>query len=646
MGLRWTLRAHDARLVQEIERLSKVSPVVAQILALRGITQPDQITNFFDLKMTTGLRPPEELPGLPAAVAKIYSAITDRKKIFIYGDYDADGMTSTAILFRCIKLIGGDVSYFVPNRLDDGYGLSIEALEKLHHRGAQMIITVDCGIASIDEVEFAKQKEMQIIITDHHHPGPVLPKADGIVHPALPGYGYPFTGLCGAGVAFKVAWALCQADHGSPKLPEKYRNFLFAAVSLAAIGTVCDVVPLLDENRVIVHHGLNCMRQFANPGLKHLLALAKVIDKPKLGSEDIGFSVGPRLNAAGRLGQAQLGVELLICESEDRAQALATYIDQLNQQRDTLDRRILRAAKKLIKDNHQPENEAALVLTEPDWHLGVIGIAAGRIAGLYHRPTIMISTDPLGNRPGVGSCRTSCGVDLYQALSGCQEHLIKFGGHQAAAGLSIDPSKIDAFREDFCEQVISQVSVNDLVPDLDIDAEAMIGNLTMSMMNDLEKLAPFGQSNPRPVLCATGVRLAAPPKTMGKEGRHLSLQLEQFDSKIRAVAFGKGEWAEDLSQVGQAFDFAFRPVVNDFRGRRSVEVQLIDFRPHQPASTQAALNSAPSSLPPNSLHPPHFDSIENQEQAIQAAQYWDENGDTSKAQQLRDWNWPGKAPSA
>ena len=579
MGLRWTLRAHDARLVQEIERTSNVSPVLAQILAIRGITSPGQVASFFDMKMTTGLRPPEELPGLVEAVATIYSAISLRKKIVIYGDYDADGMTSTAILYRCIKLIGGEVSYFVPNRLDDGYGLSVETLEKLHQRGAEMIVTVDCGISSVEEVRFAKSKGMQIVITDHHHPGPVLPEADGIVHPALPGYGYPFAGLCGAGVAFKLAWGLCQIDHGSPKLPPRYRDFLFAAVSLAAIGTVCDVVPLLDENRVLVHHGLNCMRKYANPGLTHLLKLAKVADKPRLVAEDIGFSIGPRLNAAGRLGQAQLGVELLTCESEERAEALAQYIDQLNKNRDTLDRKILKSAKKIIKDNHEPEHEAALVLTDADWHLGVIGIAAGRIAELYHRPTVMISTDSLGNRPGVGSCRSSCGVDLYQALLGCQEHLIKFGGHKAAAGLSIDPKNIDAFREDFCEQVISQVSVDELIPDLDIDAEAMIGHLTMNMMNDLEKLAPFGQKNPRPVLCATGVRLASPPKTMGSDGRHLSLQLQQHDCKIRGVAFGKGEWAEELSKENAEFDFAFRPVINEFRGYRSVEVQLIDFRP-------------------------------------------------------------------
>ncbi len=417
MGLRWTMRPHDVQLVEAIERHSKVSPVIAQVLALRGISQPEQVASFLEMKMT-GLRPPEELPGIPSAVEVIYSAIAENQKIFVYGDYDCDGMTSTAILFRCLQLLGGDVSYFVPNRLDDGYGLSVEALEKLQQRGAQLIISVDCGIASVKEVEFANSKGLQMVITDHHHPGTILPAAAAIVHPALPGHDYPFTGLCGAGVAFKLAWALCQCHHGSPKLPEPLRNFLFWALSLAAIGTVADVVPLLDENRILVHHGLNCLRQFANPGLVHLMQLAKCFDKPRLESEDIAFAIGPRLNAAGRLGQAQLGVELLLCESEERAKSLAEYIDQLNKNRDTLDRKILRAANKLIKEEYHPENEPALVLAQPDWHLGVIGIVAGRIAQTYHRPTILISIDPLGNRPAVGSCRTSCGVESLRRARG------------------------------------------------------------------------------------------------------------------------------------------------------------------------------------------------------------------------------------
>jgi single-stranded-DNA-specific exonuclease len=585
MGLKWNFKTHDPHLIESIERDSSVSPILAQILALRGILTPPQVRQFLDLRMT-GMRMPEELPGIPEATRIIYCAVLDRKKIFVYGDYDCDGMTATAILYRCLQILGADVQYFVPSRLDDGYGLSCEALRKLLDRGAELIVSVDCGIASVKEVEFVKGQGKQIVITDHHHLGQALPAADAVVHPALPGYGYPFAGLCGAGISFKLAWSLCQHHHGSPKLPPDLREFLFNAISLAAIGTVADVVPLLDENRILVHNGLNCLRQFANPGLRHLMRLAKCLEKPLIEAEDIAYGIGPRLNAAGRLGQAQLGVELLTCQSEDRAKALAEHIEELNKTRDTLDRKIARAANKLIKENFSPEQEAALVLAEPDWHLGVIGIVAGRIAETYHRPTILISTDSTGARPGVGSCRSACGIDLYEALAGCREHLLGFGGHAAAAGLTIDPNQIDAFRECFSEQVIAQSSVQTMIPDLDIDAEALLGNLTLSVMNELNKLAPFGQDNPRPVLCATGVRLVEPAKPMG-DGRHLSVTLNQHENRIRAVGFGKGEWIEHLKNTEMLYDFAFRPVINEFRGHRSVELHLLDFRP----ATAGVVNS-------------------------------------------------------
>lgn len=578
MSLRWNLRAHDTRLIQEIERHSNVSPVVAQLLCLRGITRPADVSLFLESKMT-GLRPPDQLPGVTAAVELIFAAIESKQKIFVYGDYDADGMTSTAILYLCLQLLGADVGYFVPNRLDDGYGVSSENLSKLKQRGAQLIVTVDCGITSVAEIEHANEIGLPVIVTDHHHVANILPSAAAIVHPGLPDDPYPFAGLCGAGVAFKLAWALCIRKSGSPKLPENLRNFLFRATSLAAIGTVCDVVPLLDENRILVHHGVNCLKRFANPGLQHLMVHAKIADKPTLSSSDVGFMLGPRLNAAGRLGQAQLGVELLICDDQDRGQKLAAYLDELNKNRDSLDRKILKSAKQLIEDNFDPDSDPAIVIAEKDWHLGVIGIAAGRVAQLYHRPTVLLSIDPLGNRPAVGSARTACGVNLYDAIAGASEHVIKFGGHRAAAGLSIAPENIDRFREDFFQNVTDQVSVDQLVQDLDIDAEALIGQITVSMINDLEKLAPFGQSNPRPVLCATDVKLAEEPKTMGTDGRHLSLRLRQNDAYIRAVAFGKGEWAEALKEPDASFDFAFEPMVNDFRGRKSAEVKLIDFRP-------------------------------------------------------------------
>ena len=583
MGPRWTIRAHDPGLIQSIERNSGVSSIIAQILALRGIVKPNDVDSFLDLRMT-GLRHPDTLPGLPQAAELIHDSVSANEKIYIYGDYDADGMTSTAILYLCLKKMGANVSYYVPNRLDDGYGVSTSALQKIKSRGAQLVITVDCGITSVREVQAAHEMGLKMVITDHHHIGGAIPTADAVVHPALPGHDYPFLGLCGAGVAFKLAWALCQKHCQSEKLPKDFRELLFGCVALAAIGTVADVVPLRDENRILVHHGLGCMRQFTNIGLQYLMKLAKLDSKERLEAEDLAFTIGPRLNAAGRLGQAQLGVELLTCDTEERAIALGDYINELNKTRDKLDRQILKSAKKVIEEQHDPESEPALVIAQPDWHLGVIGIAAGRIAELYHRPAILISTDPMNSRPGVGSGRSACGVDLYRALADSSQHLVKFGGHKAAAGLAIEPNQIDAFRDDFCVHVSNQVSVEELVPELEIDAEALLSQMTLPAMTELQRLAPFGQENPRPVLCCTGVQLASPPATMGADGRHISLQLKQFNSRIRAVGFGKVDWLEEIDPQDGVYDFVFRPVINEFRGMKKVELHLVDFRPSQTPS--------------------------------------------------------------
>ncbi len=592
MARRWTLRAHDTQVVQSIERSAGVSPVVAQILALRGITHPAEVTSFLDLKMS-GLRPPEELPGLVDAVSVIMRAVADKKKIVIYGDYDCDGMTSTAIMYLVLKKVGASVSYHVPNRLDDGYGVSKPALDKIAARGAQLVITVDCGICSVDGVKHARSIGLELVITDHHQFGSEIPDAAAVVHPALPGHDYPFHGLCGAGVAFKLAWALCKHHVGSEKLPGPFVEFLFTIVSLAAIGTVADVVPLLDENRLIVHHGLGCMRRFANPGLAYLLGLAKLDEKDVIEADHIGFQIGPRLNAAGRLGQAQLGVEILTCTDPARAATLGDYLDKLNGNRKSIERKILLAANKQVKANFDPEHEPAIVLADHDWHLGVIGIVAGKIAETYRRPTVLISTDSLGARSGTGSCRSAGGVDLHAALAGCSEHLLRYGGHKGAAGVTIAAENVDEFREAFCQQVIDQTGTGDLGSDLDIDAEALISQMTLPTMHDLEKLAPFGQANPRPLLCATNVKLAEPPRAMG-DGSHIDLRLKQDNAKIRAVGFGKGDWLKELNANGGVYDFAFKPKINNFRGFKKVELELVDFRVSQDNETGQSV-TAPNS---------------------------------------------------
>ena len=587
MTKRWRIQPHDAERIAQLQRTANVSPVVAQLLLCRGIHDAATARDFLDAKLVS-LRDPELLPGVDQAAQRIHQAITDKQRTVIYGDYDADGMTGTSILVRCLSLLGANVHYYVPSRLEEGYGLNTEALTKLKSDGAELVITVDCGIASVGEAAHAKEIGLPLIITDHHEFAEDLPDAVATVHPRLPGHSYPFGGLCGAGVAFKLAWAVCQRASGAKKVGDRMKSFLMSAIGLAAIGTIADIVPLLDENRILVRHGLKSLKAQPPLGLAKLMSVAGVDKKPSLGAEDVAFMIAPRLNAAGRLGQAQLAIELMTTDSAERAEALAEYIHELNSQRDSLERSIYLAANKQVKENFHPEHEPALVLNGRGWHPGVIGIVASRLVDKYHRPVVMISQDNIGAKPATGSARSACGVNLHAALAACTEHLLGHGGHAAAAGLRIEDKNIDAFREAFCEHVAGEVNEDNLTAEVRIDAEAPFSQLTLDTVSQIETLAPFGQSNPRPVLCCGDIQLPTPPKRMGSGERHLNARLRHGRVTLRAVAFGKGEWADELAGHEGPLEIAYRPVINDYQGRRSVELHLVDWRPckqQQPACT-------------------------------------------------------------
>lgn len=573
----WRIVASDVARIAELQRAAGIPSVVAQLLLSRGIETADDAQRFLECKLT-GLRDPDELPGTIAAAERITTAIAARERIVIYGDYDADGMTATAILYRCLRLLGADVGYYVPCRLEEGYGLSEDALRKIAADGAKLVVTVDCGICSVEEAGAAGRLELSLIVTDHHQPGADLPDAEVIVHPRVPSGGYPFGELCGSGVALKLAWAVCQKASGGQRVTDRLREFLLQAVGLAAIGTVADVVPLVDENRILVRHGLTSL--YAKPvvGIAALAQVTGLTEKPYYGSEDIAFTLAPRLNAAGRLGQAQLAVELLVTDSAERAAALAEYIHELNESRQSLERRIYRAAGALATEQFDPEGDPALVLAAEDWHVGVIGIVAGRLAEKYHRPVVLISHDPLTQRPSTGSARGTPGVNLHAALTACGEHLVGYGGHAAAAGLTIEADNVDAFRAAFCEHVAAATSRRACEAELTIDAEAPLASLTHQIVRQMESLAPFGAGNHRPLLCTRGVRIDGEVKRIGGGGRHLSLSVCQNGKKIRAVAFGGGDWEKDLAGIDRPISIAFRPVINNFRGRSNVEMQLADWR--------------------------------------------------------------------
>lgn len=577
MPKRWRIAAFDSERTAELGRSIGVSAIVAQLLLQRGIVDRESARRFIDCKLTD-LRDPEELPGTTEAAARISDAVAKKRRMILYGDYDADGMTGTSILLLCLRLIGGNVGYYVPSRLDEGYGLNHDALRKLAADGAEVVVTVDCGIASPDEAETARDTGLELIISDHHEMGSRLPRASVLVHPRLPGQPSAFPHLCGAGVALKIAWALCQKITGQRRVGERMRNFLMQAIGLAAIGTVADVVPLIDENRILVRHGLTSLKAQPTLGLAELARITEIDQKQEYHSDDIGFTLAPRLNAAGRLGQAQLAIELLTTESQERATALADYIHQLNESRQSLERSIYRAANKQANEQFDLANDPALVLAGHDWHPGVIGIVAGRLAEKYNRPVVMIGLDPIGVKLGSGSARSAGGLNLHEALESCRDYLESYGGHAAAAGLKIQPDQIDAFRLAFSEYVASQLPDGGAPPELEIDVEAPFTELTKKMVGQIESLAPFGAGNAQPMFCTTDVAIHGEIKRIGSGGRHLSVTLAQRGIQLRAVAFGNGDWAEALSNHDGPISIAFRPVINTFRGRSSVEVHLADWR--------------------------------------------------------------------
>ncbi len=586
MAKHWRIHSHDPDHIARLVRGAELPAVVAQLLIGRGVTDPRDARVFLDPKLSA-LRPPEELPGCAEAARHIHEAVAAGRRIVVYGDYDVDGMTATAILWLCLRMLGAEASYYVPHRVDEGYGLHADAVRKLAAESAGLIVTVDCGIGSVEEARLARQLGVDLIITDHHEPSAVLPEAAAIVHPRLPGANYPFGGLSGSGVALKLAWAVCQQASQAKRVGQRMRDFLLQAVGLAALGTVADVVPLVDENRVLVRHGLSSLANQPTLGIAAMMKLAELDKKRQLDAEDVAFTLAPRLNAAGRLGQPLLGVELLLTDRPARAAELAQYLDGLNGQRQTIERSIQLAAGKQARADGDPPAEPALVLAERGWHPGVIGIVAGRLAEKFHRPVVLIAWDAMGAKPGVGSARSIPGFNLHAALQACGDYLVSSGGHAAAAGLRIDEDRFDAFRAAFCEAVEQQLDRSACTPELAIDAEVPLSAFTLRAVEQIDRLAPFGEGNREPLMCASGVTLDGPPKAIGG-GRHLSLRVKQDNITLRAVAFGGGDWAEPLAGLTAPMDIAFRPIINHFRGRRSVELRLVDWKPGpEPAARTA-----------------------------------------------------------
>ena len=374
----WRLLPHDSAAIDRLAFALRLAPITAQLLLNRGLTAPEDARRFLEAPLT-GLHAPELLPGVAEAAARIFEAVRQGRRICVYGDYDVDGVSGAAILLQCLRLLGGQVDLYVPHRLDEGYGLNCDALRQIASTDASLVVTVDCGIASIEEAEEAKRLGLELIVTDHHEYKATLPDAAVLVHPRLPGTAYPFGGLSGSAVALKLAWALSQKCSGGSKVTPRYKEFLLDAVALASLGVVADVVPLLDENRILVRYGLHRLRQAPPLGLRALCQAAGIEDGAELRAYDVAFRIAPRLNAAGRLGCARLVVDLLTTTRPEQAADLARYLENQNTQRQQLERRMTADARRMIEEQGR-QNDPALVLASADWHGGVIGIVAGRLA--------------------------------------------------------------------------------------------------------------------------------------------------------------------------------------------------------------------------------------------------------------------------
>ncbi len=563
---RWIFLGRDAEpgTVLQIANEFGIPSMLATILLNRSIADSEKIRAYLN-KSIGGVHHPFELKDAKKAAGRILEAIGKSEKIVIYGDYDVDGITSTAILYQFLCSVGADVSYYIPSRSDEGYGINILALQKLKKQGASLIITVDCGITATGEVTFAKSIGLDIIITDHHTCKEDIPQACAVVNPKQPDCGYPFKDLAGVGVTFKLILATAlEAGKRAKDYFDKY-------IDMVAVGTIADVVPLTDENRIFVANGMKNIKFTENKGLRALLFTSGISDKP-INAGIISFIIAPRINAAGRIGDASTAVELLSTDSNDRAMEIALSLEEENRKRQLTEQGILKEALEMVEGNSEFLKKKVLVLAREDWHHGVIGIVASRIVERYAKPAILISTTD-GN--GKGSGRSIKGFNLFEALSACSDLLMKYGGHELAAGLGLKTDDIAEFDKRINAYADAVVSEEDMQPSLRLDASVNIYDLTVENAEKIKILEPFGMGNPQPVFALLNARLIA-VRTIS-EGRHCKLTLAQNGKYVEMIGFGMGELAGRFV-VGDMVDAAFCMDINSYREGKYLQLILKDVR--------------------------------------------------------------------
>lgn len=553
----------------EAEKLSneaKIPKFLSLLLINRGIKTANEAHAYLN-KTLAAIHDPALFAGMNRATDRIVKAIENREKITIYGDYDVDGVTSTALLMNFFKDHNIDADYYIPDRESEGYGINVMAINKISKSGTKLLITVDCGITACGEIELAKSLGMDVIVTDHHLCKDKIPNALAVIDAKQPDCEYPFDSLAGVGVAFKLALSIAKA------LGEKTSDCFFSYVELAAIGTIADIVPLKNENRVIVEKGLQSLANPKNIGLRELIKSAGA-DERKINATSVAFMLAPRINAGGRLGSASTGVELFLCKDSEKAVTLANELESANNERRICEQEIFEEAMEMIENDDEFQKKKVIVLAKKGWHHGVIGIVASRITEKFYRPSIIISLDDKGR--GKGSGRSIDGFHLFNALNECSDILTNFGGHSAAAGVSLNEKDINAFSAKI-NSIAEKIITDDmLVPKLDIDFELPPAMATLENAAMLEYMEPFGADNAKPVFSISNAVIKNITK-IGSDSTHLRLIIEKNGITMNSIGFRMADFADEKT-IGDSVNVAFTLEINNFRGNKTIQLMLKDLQ--------------------------------------------------------------------
>ena len=567
---RWIVPDVDRELQARLSRAAPCSEILAALLLRRGVRTAEEARRFLAPRLTY-LEDPEELPDMEMAVARIESAVRDGERILIFGDYDVDGISSTCLLLDFFRLIDYPVDYRLPHRLSEGYGLRGDTVREFAEKGIQLVVTVDNGSSSKEEIALASELGIDVVVTDHHHPSAELPGAVALVNPRLASEGDCFRHYAGVGVTFKLVWGLCQRFSRAKKLSDEFREFLLDSLALVALGTIADVVPLRGENRILARFGLRYLEKSRRPGIRRLVdaALGQDGRRTRIESRHVGYRMGPRINAAGRMGRAELAIRLLIAKGEQEAEDLLRLLERENERRRDIERAMHSSARELVMNQVDLSTERAIVLGDPSWHPGVMGIVASRLMEEFYRPTVLVALDGGHSR---GSARSIPPVHITDALARCQGCLSSFGGHAMAAGIEIDAARLPELRRDLSKAI--DVPVDDMVPEVEADCRIAVNEITPRLLDDLSALEPFGQGNPEPLLEARDLDVVGRPRLMGKDGKHVSFFVRDNGRAIRAVAFGKGGCHRELEARGAKVSLLFQPTWNTWQGRREIELNV------------------------------------------------------------------------